>query len=57
MKNPKCPSCDFPKDKKWDEKSKKYPKPWTKATHDQYLKDMGMSEKEHDEWHRKHKKN
>ncbi len=45
------------KNKDWDEKLKKYPKPWTQETHDQYLKDMGMTEEEHDEWHKKQEEN
>ena len=47
----------FDKDKKsCDEKSKKYPKPWTQETHDQFLKDKGMTEKEHEAWHREQEK-
>ena len=57
MKDSKHPDFEFKKDKKWDEKIKKYPKPWTQETHDQYLKDMGMTEKDHDAWHKKQEKN
>ena len=51
----------FGKDKKWDEKSsgeksKKYPKPWTQETHDQFIKDKSMTKEEHDEWHRQQEK-
>lgn len=40
--------------KKWAGKLKKYPKPWTRGTHDKFLKEKGMTEKEHEEWHRQH---
>jgi hypothetical protein len=38
--------------KDWAGKLKKYPKPWTQETHDKFIKERGMTEKEHEEWHR-----
>lgn len=49
MKDSKHPGCDCSKDEK-------YPKPWTQETHDQFIKEMGLTQKEHDEWHQKHEK-
>ena len=57
MKDSKCSSRDFKKDKKSGEKLVSYPKPWTQEVHDQYLKDAGISKKEHDEWHQQQKIN
>jgi hypothetical protein len=53
MEDQKKPDLKAPKSKKLD---KKYPKPWTQEIHDRYLKDMGMTKEEHDEWHRQHDK-
>lgn len=50
MKNAKI---SFEK-KEWAKKFKKYPKPWTQEIHDKFIKDMGLSEKQHKEWHRQH---
>lgn len=44
------------KDKEKWEKTKKYPKPWDQKTHDRFVKESGMTEEDHEKWHRKQEK-
>lgn len=32
----------------------KIPKPWGQKEHDQFLKESGMTEEEHEKWHKEH---
>lgn len=42
------------KDSKIIKKLKKKDKPWGQKEHDQFLKESGMTEEEHEEWHKEH---
>lgn len=42
------------KESKQSGKLKKYPKPWTKEIHDQFLKDSDKTKEDHDAWHNAH---
>ena len=40
------------KESQKSDKLKRYPKPWTKEVHDQFIKDTGKTQEEHDAWHK-----
>lgn len=52
MKDLKHLDFNFPK--KEAKLPKKYKKPWTQKIHNRFIKEMGISEEEHEAWHRQY---